>query len=341
MKKSNENIIIIGGYGMKFRFIFKCKNEEYGPVIYSIDEQTLVINDKLIEFLYDKLDDQKNFSLSSVDYFFIQFEEKISLIKIIDISYSFKMMFNGGIKNVVGIFDIKCKNITINNYDIGGLNSRGGNVEVYNSKIKSISFGRKSINGFDKYSLDFPTSLFIDNSSINNLNVGINIDSLKVRRCEIEDFVMSRFNDNGRFHYVEIKEYSYIKRIYLNGNIFNFNIEASQLDAVHANDKLIIQKYTEKFTTYGKIMGFEREMFINKNIESWKLIKMSAEEGHNRERRAEALYNIHNLEFDEHKPFFKWIFKYTRGYGYKPIRLIGTIITIIIMYHLDLIILFQ
>lgn len=320
---------------MQFKFSFKCNNETYGPVNYSTDDDMLIINDSLIEDLYDELDNSSDFDLSSVNYFDMVFDANISIIKVMDVSYSFKMMFYGSKKNVVDWFDVKCENISINNYDIGRLNIRGGQLEVFNSTVKSIMFGKNlSVGPFDEYTQEFSTSIVIDNTTIGFLGVEMDLETFKVSRCKVESCAINSIVENGLINHFEISNFSYFKRIYLNGQINTYHIDASEFDAVLAKDGLKIGEYKETFSTISKVKDFKKDMFIKKSRETWNLIKMSAEVDHNLSLRAEALYNIHELEFDEHKPAFKWIFKNTMGYGYKPIRLIRTILLTVICFGL-------
>lgn len=316
---------------MLLKFIFKCENVEFDPVNYLIDEEMLVINDDLIGLLSKELIKLPEFNLESIKYLEMIFDDNIEIIKVMDLSYSFQLMFYGSTKNIVSWFDIKCKNIAINNYEIGRLNIRGGNVALYNSTVKNISLVRCiSVGAFDTYNINYVTSLFVDNTIIDSIDVEMDVEKLEIMRCNLKACGIFSIHKNGYLKYFKIHNLSYINCLYLNQNITTFVIDSSKIDIILAKETLQINEYNESFSTVNKVKGFKKSTFNNKSREAWHLIKMSAEVDHNQSLRAEALYNLHDLEFDEYNVLYKWLFKNIMGYGYKPIRLIRTIVLMII-----------
>jgi len=308
-----------------------------------VKDAKLIINDKYIKSLFKKNDLSKTTSCSlnlsvsniavSITDFSIAKEFHINAINDVPSTISYlraDVPFLGITKQNIINLQLDCKRIFINKchvekLDIGKQfskiendirNEQDDNIIITEPMIKYIEIRESYVDVVNTYTAC--KDAIIQSSTINILNL----------RCGL----MLEFGKLGIFLF------SKVGTLELLGNYNEIILFDASINSFIANI-CFIKKLELRRATVLNSFRFDKENFASFNINTWEILRKSAENEANLAMRAESSYNIVKINNSNDKLFSRILgkaFDFCSGYGYKPFRIVRSCICLIMLSFLTI-----
>lgn len=307
------------------KVVFELK--DINEKVYVIDEEfassKLSVNDEFISDICEKLKIEtltqlllrlgvnnmalviENYTLTDTVYIegFYNIKSDISILQVKDI----KIHITGQIiqklqADCISIFLAECD---INEMQIGIFHMSESVYTVDSVEVCSVSIGKLDIYAECK-------RIDIQRSKIDELN---NYGDM---------FKCSGYTVISMLH---LWQNTNIAKLSIMNKIEKFYIEDSSINRLLACAKLYIDTLKVENSMIENCYGFKNKHFKNPIYESWNWIERSADNARNLSERAEANYQMAKYFYSVEKggnKFASGLFNLCAGYGYKPLRVIGT-----------------
>ena len=179
-------------------------------------------------------------------------------------------------------------------------------------------------------------SLDIRGCHIETLKGYVECDNVNVQESSIRSFCF--YGGFGSLVPATIKRlniwnYSEIGVCEIHCTVTDFIVKDSSISTAVAKAKCKLEKITVTDTEILNAHNFDKQHFSTTNLAAWSLISKSAENNNNSSLKAEANYQIAKETYTQEKGLNKitgMLFGLCTGYGYKPMRIIGAFIVLII-----------
>ena len=238
------------------------------------------------------------------------------------------------IKSNISIMQVSGVNIHVVNQNIEHLQADCESILLASCFVEKFDLGLsehvKNLRNGDTSSIFNVKKLDLRNNTIGNLDIYAECDTIN-----IQDSKISNLNNIGNL-FKECK--STVQNIYLwqntminrfscSNKVENLKFEDTIIERFIALHNFEVINVKTENTIIENCYGFNSNSFKNPTCDSWRWVGKSAQIEKNLDKRADAYYQVvkasHKSESFINNILY-WIFDFSAGFGYKPLRVIRT-----------------
>ncbi|RHX83625.1 hypothetical protein [Leptospira stimsonii] len=229
--------------------------------------------------------------------------------------------------NHIKVYNIRhfCR---INGFEVGRIDIEYSTAMVIKSVVKDLYFAIEKNNKDDPYDRKYHQTLELHDNSIDKIRV-----YAETKRIEIQKSQINSFEINYSCEDLHVWQSSDINRLFIMNHFSKFTIDDSNINILYASSKTKINTFMMNSSRIESVPRFESDYIIEKNNDSYLLIKNSYKEQGQVAKYGDAAYEHESLRTKlERNILLKSLYlfiKWTCGFGYKPFRTIfGSMATV-------------